>query len=191
LARAFRDRSVSKLYWALVIGVPAETSGEVRLALAKSGAPGGERMAVDPAGEPAATRWRVVERVGRQVAWLALEPLTGRTHQLRAHCAALGTPILGDRKYGPAAPPADLGVPATALHLHARCITLPHPNGGTLTVAAPLPPHMAATWRFFGFSGDDAGATMGAARTEAGARASGRPRSRTQTAPLRPRRGRG
>jgi 23S rRNA pseudouridine955/2504/2580 synthase len=192
LARAFRERALAKVYWALVVGVPAESRGEIRLALAKVAGPGGERMAVDSeGGEPATTRWHVVERVGRQAAWLALEPLTGRTHQLRAHCAALGTPILGDAKYGQAAPPADLGVPASALHLHARSITLPHPHGGTLTITAPLPPHMAATWRFFGFPGDDGSPAAGLARpvTDAGGLSDRRARSRMETAPRRPRRG--
>lgn len=191
LARAFRERALAKVYWALVVGVPAESRGEIRLALAKVAGPGGERMAVDKkGGEPATTRWHVVERVGRQAAWLALEPLTGRTHQLRAHCAALGTPILGDRKYGPSAPPVDLGVPASALHLHARSITLPHPHGGTLTITAPLPPHMAATWRFFGFPGDDVSPVATPARTVTDADGRGGPRRRrTERAPRRRRRG--
>lgn len=192
LARAFRDRAVTKVYWALVIGVPPENIGEIRLPLAKTAGPGGERMAVDrQGGEAAATRWRVVERVGRQAAWLALEPLTGRTHQLRAHCAALGTPIIGDRKYGPAAPPTDLGITAAALHLHARSITVPHPHGGTLTLTAPLPPHMAASWRFFGFNGDDGRAAAAPARPLADTGMAGRPRRRGQTAPRRPHRQRG
>jgi 23S rRNA pseudouridine955/2504/2580 synthase len=187
LARAFRERALAKVYWALVIGVPAESRGEIRLALAKVAGPGGERMAVDSeGGDPATTWWHVVERVGRQAAWLALQPLTGRTHQLRAHCAALGTPILGDGKYGPSAPPADLGVPASALHLHARSITLPHPHGGALTITAPLPPHMAATWRFFGFPSDGDSPAAGPARpvTDAGG-LGGHRRSRTERAPRR------
>ena len=109
-------------------------------------------MTADEAGRPAITDYRVLERAGRRAAWLALEPLTGRTHQLRAHCALIGTPILGDGKYGgQAAFLAKEGI-GQRLHLHARTIRFPHPTGGEITVTAPLPPHMLATWRFFGFS---------------------------------------
>ena len=100
---------------------------------------------------------RVVDSVGERVSWLALLPVTGRTHQLRAHCAAIGTPILGDGKYGGAA--AHLaglshGGAAHRLHLHARSLDIPHPAGGTLSVAAPLPPHMRRMWEFLGFAAD-------------------------------------
>jgi 23S rRNA pseudouridine955/2504/2580 synthase len=102
-------------------------------------------------GKSAKTDYRVVENAGRKAAWLLLQPLTGRTHQLRVHCAAIGTPILGDGKYGGAGSRLE-GVPGSdRLHLHARTITLPHPAGGTLTVTAPLPPLMEHTWRFLGF----------------------------------------
>jgi 23S rRNA pseudouridine955/2504/2580 synthase len=98
----------------------------------------------------------VVARAGRRAAWLALAPLTGRTHQLRAHCAlALATPILGDGKYGGAAAYLASDGIARRLHLHARGLVIPHPEGGRLQLAAPLPPHMAATWAFFGFSESD------------------------------------
>ena len=152
LARAFRQRDARKLYWALVVGVPRPREGRINLALAKRHGDGGERMT--PTGESdgkrAVTEYRVVEATG-PVAWLALEPHTGRTHQLRAHCAALGTPIAGDRKYGGAdaqLPGADL--PRT-LHLHARSIALPRPDGTRLEVTAPLPPHMVESFAFFGF----------------------------------------
>jgi 23S rRNA pseudouridine955/2504/2580 synthase len=83
--------------------------------------------------------------------------VTGRTHQLRVHCAAIGTPILGDGKYG-GARALIAGVPnARLLHLHARALRIPHPRGGWLEVEAPLPPHMAETWEFFGFSADTPG----------------------------------
>ena len=111
----------------------------------------GERVAPDDDGKRAVTYYRTVAHAGHQLAWLALEPVTGRTHQLRAHCLALGVPILGDGKYGGAAahPP---GIPnARKLHLHARALALPHPAGGRLVVTAPLPPHMKETWSFFGF----------------------------------------
>ena len=106
-------------------------------------------------GERALTRYRTVAHAGDRFAWLALEPVTGRTHQLRAHCEALGTPILGDNKYGGGASHPE-GVPQPrTLHLHARAITLPHPSGGTLAVTAPLPAPLRETWAFFGFEESD------------------------------------
>jgi 23S rRNA pseudouridine955/2504/2580 synthase len=94
----------------------------------------------------------VVERAGKRAAWLALMPETGRTHQLRAHCVILGTPILGDGKYGGAeAHLARENLPRM-LHLHARLLRIPHPRQGWIEATAPLPSHMKATWKFFGFS---------------------------------------
>jgi hypothetical protein len=112
----------------------------------------GERVVPDEdEGKPAVTRYRVVSHAGDKLAWLALMPITGRTHQLRAHCAALGTPILGDGKYGGAASRPE-GVPEPRkLHLHARSLVLPRPDGSVLKITAPLPPHMKATFRFLGF----------------------------------------
>ena len=156
LAEAFRGKAAKKTYWALTAGVPRPARGRIDLAVAKQKAPhlegGRERMAPDAGqGKRAITYYAVVETAGRKAAWIALRPLTGRTHQLRVHCAAIGTPILGDGKYGGAA--AFLtGVPGgNSLHLHAEEIDLPHPGGGRLRVAAPLSDAMAATWRFFGF----------------------------------------
>ena len=165
LTAAFRAKTARKLYWAVVAGVPRPSIGRIKLSLAKAAAPGGERMTPSGGGgKKALTLYRVVERAGNRAAWLALEPRTGRTHQLRAHCAALGTPILGDGKFGAAAAFIDGLESARMLHLHARAIRLPHPGGGVLEAAAPLPGHMMATWRFFefdqkaaegGFSRDD------------------------------------
>jgi 23S rRNA pseudouridine955/2504/2580 synthase len=155
LTRAFRDKGTRKIYWALTVGRPKPTQGRISLALAKQGGPGGERVRADPdEGKNAVTYYRVIDSAGEHASWLALLPITGRTHQLRVHCAAIGTPILGDPKYGGAA--AQLaGVPNTRqLHLHARELTIPHPQGGILRVVAPLPPHMRQSWEFFGFSGD-------------------------------------
>jgi 23S rRNA pseudouridine955/2504/2580 synthase len=156
LAESFRHKSARKIYWALVVGVPHPERGTIDLALAKQAGPRGERVTPDEEeGLQAVTHYAVVEKAGKRAAWLALMPVTGRTHQLRVHCRALGTPILGDGKYGGGE--AQLaGVPGIRLlHLHARSIELPHPRRGTLRATAPLPPHMAETWRFFGF-GDEA-----------------------------------
>jgi 23S rRNA pseudouridine955/2504/2580 synthase len=153
LTKAFRDNRPSKLYWAIVAGLPKPTDGRIDLPLAKLPGKAGERVRPDAeAGRRAVTLYRLVDHAGARASWLALSPLTGRTHQLRAHCAALGTPILGDGKYGGA--DAHLaGVPgARRLHLHARSIELPRPDGGVLKVAAPLPPHMRKTWKFLGFA---------------------------------------
>ncbi|MGH8721323.1 MAG: hypothetical protein ACREU4_05030, partial [Burkholderiales bacterium] len=118
-------------------------------------------------GQRAVTDYAIVERAGKRAAWLALAPATGRTHQLRAHCVALGTPILGDGKYGGReAFPEALKLPS-ALMLHAREIAIPHPaDGTTLRVRAPLPPHMAQAWRRLGFD-PDAGERAGEILTEA------------------------
>ncbi|MBM3485790.1 MAG: RluA family pseudouridine synthase [Alphaproteobacteria bacterium] len=152
LAEAFRGRAAEKTYWALVAGVPKEPAGRIDLALAKRLIGGEEKVVVDHAGgKRAITLYRVMERAGRRAAWLALRPLTGRTHQLRVHAAAIGTPIIGDRKYGDAkAFPAGIGDP-DMLMLHARAIRLPQLRRGTLAVTAPLPPAMAEAWRFLGF----------------------------------------
>jgi 23S rRNA pseudouridine955/2504/2580 synthase len=155
LTRAFRDRTTRKIYWALVVGVPKPPQGRIALALAKRSGQGGERVRADPdEGKHAVTYYRVVDKVGERVSWLALVPVTGRTHQLRAHCAAIGTPILGDGKYGGAATHLAGPPGARRLHLHARALSIPHPHGGILKIAAPLPPHMRQSWEFFGFSAD-------------------------------------
>ena len=153
LAGAFRARDASKLYWAAVVGVPRVRAGRISQPLAKVTGSLGERVATGGEdGRPAVTRYRLIDSAGKRVSWLALWPLTGRTHQLRVHVAEMGTPILGDRKYGgeAAAPPID-GV-ADRLHLHARRIALPLPEGRMLDVIAPMPPHMVATWDYVGFS---------------------------------------
>jgi 23S rRNA pseudouridine955/2504/2580 synthase len=153
LAAAFRGKSVRKAYWAVSIGVPKPRQGKIDMPLAKLMGSGGERVvADDDEGKRAITFYRTIAHAGNKIAWLALEPLTGRTHQLRAHLAAIGTPILGDGKYGAAlAHPA--GLPnARQLHLHARAIDFPHPGGRRLAVTAPLPPHLRDTFGFFGFS---------------------------------------
>jgi len=155
LSAEFRGKSARKIYWALVAGVPKPAQGKIDLSLAKEGGPAGERVAADDDGKRAITLYSIMDRIGDKAAWLALLPLTGRTHQLRVHCAeALGTPIVGDHKYGgdrADLPGQEIG---RQMHLHARKLVLPHPAGGTLAVTAPLPEHMRATWQFFGFDPD-------------------------------------
>ena len=153
LASAFRSRDAEKTYWALVVGRPHPLAGRINMPLAKQGGPRGERTAPAEEGEEGAhaiTDFRVVDNARKHVSWLEMHPLTGRTHQLRVHAAAaLKCPILGDGKYGGAA--AHLEGMSNLLHLHARSIELPHPEGGTLSVSAPLPPHMNESFAFLGF----------------------------------------
>lgn len=153
--RAFRDKTTRKIYWAAVVGVPEMAQGRIDLALAKLPGRGGERVRPDEeAGKDAVTYYQVVDRAGERASWLALLPTTGRTHQLRAHCAAIGTPILGDGKYGGAGAHLGGGFAAHMLHLHARSLEIPHPTGGTLRVTAKLPPHMKKLWEFLSFESD-------------------------------------
>ena len=160
LAAAFRSRSARKIYWALVVGVPRPRQGRITLDLAKTATARGERVAPgeDKEARHAVTDYAVLNSAGDKVAWLALRPLTGRTHQLRVHCAeGLHTPILGDGKYaGRSAFLAGAPQQARTLHLHARSLEIPHPKGGTLRLVADLPPTLAATWKFFGFAPGDA-----------------------------------
>jgi 23S rRNA pseudouridine955/2504/2580 synthase len=158
LTRAFRQHKVDKLYWALVIGRPALADGIIDQPLAKQGRAGRERVEPDEAGRSARTAYRTVARAGKIASWLAMQPLTGRTHQLRAHCAVLDTPILGDRKYGE----HGLSGAPEGLMLHAREIRLPHPDGGELAVTAPLSKTMRAGFAWLGFEPDASlpGATL-------------------------------
>ncbi|HWX46421.1 MAG TPA: RluA family pseudouridine synthase [Roseomonas sp.] len=152
LAAAFRGRDAEKIYWAIVVGQPQYQGGRIDMPLAKIGGPQGERTAPSEGkeGVHAITEFNTIDVARRHATWLELKPLTGRTHQLRVHCAAaLGCPILGDGKYGGQAAHLE-GLPH-ALHLHARSITVPHPEGGTLEVSAPLPPHMVESFGFLGF----------------------------------------
>lgn len=173
LAAAFRSRAARKCYWALVVGVPRYPEGRIDAPLAKMagrlpGHKGGDKVAVDEEeGLHAVTYYRIVDRALKKAAWLELEPRTGRTHQLRAHCALLGNPIQGDGKYGgQEAYLAGQGV-SRKLHLHARAIKVPHPRGGLIHVIAPLPPHMEASFDFFGFDPASAGEPFEAFAEEA------------------------
>ncbi len=153
LTEAFRHKDARKIYWAVVVGVPEVRGGRIDAPLQKAGGKGSERVQVDEEGKRAVTEFAVIEKAGKRAAWLALMPVTGRTHQLRAHCVALGTPILGDGKYAGGAAFLSKDNLARQLHLHARRLRVPHPAGkGWIDVTAPLPEHMRKTWAFFGFS---------------------------------------
>ena len=138
LGKLFKQGKIGKTYWAVVEGAPDADEGRIDIALGKLDEDRGWWMKPDPKGMPSATTWKVMGR-GAGVTWLALEPLTGRTHQLRVHCAEMGWPILGDNIYGRS--PRNSGGPA--LHLHSREIVVPiSKNKPPVTVTAPVPPHM-------------------------------------------------
>ncbi len=155
LGREFQTRTVRKIYWAIVKGVPKPPQGKVEAALVKAAGPEGDRVRKARPGEQeraqsAVTYYAVVDRAGQAVSFVSLKPVTGRQHQLRAHMAIIGHPILGDDKYH-----GDQDMPEgidNRLHLHARRISFPHPSGeGVVDVTAPLPEHMARSFAAFGF----------------------------------------
>ncbi|MEI7804405.1 MAG: RNA pseudouridine synthase [Hyphomicrobiales bacterium] len=149
LGKMFKNGKVGKTYWAVVEGSPAEEEGRIDIALGKLDEDRGWWMKPDPKGQPAATTWKVMGR-GGALTWLALEPLTGRTHQLRVHCAEMGWPVLGDNIYGKA---PRTGGPA--LHLHSREIVVPiSKNKPPVAVTAPVPPHMRENLSACGWSGE-------------------------------------
>ncbi|MFA5580807.1 MAG: RluA family pseudouridine synthase [Paracoccaceae bacterium] len=176
LNAAFRHRATRKIYWAAVAGVPHPARGVVRYGLVK--APGGGRgegekmLCIHPAevdkvegAKRATTDYTVISAAAKRCGWLALVPVTGRTHQLRAHMAEIGHPIIGDGKYGGSGQEnlgdgwgAQLGGEISRkLHLHARSLTIRHPvSGAMLTFTAPMPDHMSRTWDFFGWHPTDA-----------------------------------
>ncbi len=159
LAKVWRSRDVEKIYWCLTMGVPHPPQGTIDLPLAKRmGGLGGEQMvaakAKDPDAQSAISHYKVMEAAAKTAAWVAVMPITGRTHQIRAHMAALETPIVGDKKYG--GKEAFLtGNISKKMHLHARQITLPVGNGRTQTFVAPLSGHMQKDWAFFHFNANE------------------------------------
>ncbi|HXI86946.1 MAG TPA: RluA family pseudouridine synthase [Parvularculaceae bacterium] len=156
LGATFQRHEVEKTYWALVAGAPRPKQGTVDLPIAKRMVRIGEgrqERVVPAEGEDAKkaiTDFQIVEEAGTGVSFLALRPRTGRTHQLRVHCAAIGAPIIGDGKYGGVA--ARLEGIAPKLHLFCRSMVFAHPEDGVVvTIRAPLTGHMLESWRFFGF----------------------------------------
>jgi 23S rRNA pseudouridine955/2504/2580 synthase len=155
LAKTFRTRSARKIYWALVAGVPKPKQGRISTFLAKQEVEEDSYMRIAKHGEKdavhAVTYYAVVETAAQKLAWISLKPVTGRTHQLRAHMAHVGNPIVGDPKYFNIENWELPGGMQDKLHLLARRISVPHPRGGTIDVNAPLPPHMEQSWNLLGF----------------------------------------
>jgi 23S rRNA pseudouridine955/2504/2580 synthase len=154
LAKTFRSRSARKIYWALVAGVPRPHQGRISTFLAKAERDEESFMRIAQHGEEGAshavTYYAVVDTAGSKLAWLSLKPVTGRTHQLRAHMAHIGHAIVGDPKYFDKQNWEMPGGMQDRLHLLARRIAVPHPRGGTVDVTAPLPPHMQQSWNLLG-----------------------------------------
>jgi len=164
LSRSLAQRDAQKIYWALTKGVPKVKRGTIKAALIKESGFGqhgrDERMTTVEKGavnekeaKDAITDYAVIATAGEEFAWVAVKPLTGRTHQIRVHLAAIGTPIVGDFKYG-GTDVRGKGEIENRLHLHARSIDIARPDGGRLVVTAPLPPHMLKAWKLLGFDPD-------------------------------------
>ena len=169
----FRGRDLQKVYWAAVAGSPKPEKGTIRFGLVKGGHPRDEKMlAIHPSkvdategAKRAVTDYAVIEKLGTRLTWVAMQPVTGRTHQLRAHMAEIGHPILGDGKYGGSSQEnlgdgwgAGIGGEISRkLHLHARSLTFRHPKTNNwVNIVADLPEHMARTWKTVGWSVWDA-----------------------------------
>jgi 23S rRNA pseudouridine955/2504/2580 synthase len=161
LGKAFQSHKTTKVYWAICLGTPHPLSGEVRGWMKKAGSarePDRELMRLASHGEFGAqfaiTDYEVISHAGTRASWVALKPVTGRTHQLRFHMSQMGTAIAGDPKY-----PCDrpqIGGLSEQLHLHARALRIPHPKGGYLSLTAPLPAHMKQAFDLLGFHESEA-----------------------------------
>jgi len=162
LGQLFADGKVGKVYWAVVVGAPAAESGTIDAPLLKLERKHGWKMVVDSRGQASVTDWRVLGRTER-LAWIEARPRTGRTHQIRAHLASIGSPIAGDAVYGHGT--ADLAAPL--LHLHARQVSVPiSANKPPVITTAPVPPHMVELLRLCGWS--DSAAIAAAAKPAPG-----------------------
>ena len=151
LTRAFREQVMDKTYWGIVVGDLRPVRGKIDLPIIKLPSRYGEKMIVDhKQGQRAITDYAIVEQLGRRAAWIAMRPRTGRTHQLRVHMAALGTPILGDGKYGGKTAFLDYQGLSRKMHLHARDIRLKRKDGTEIFVEAELPEHVKRSWMLLG-----------------------------------------
>ena len=158
LTGAFRHRSARKIYWALVAGVPKPKQGRISTYLAKEENEEESIMRIaahgDEGASHAVTYYAVVETSAQKLAWVSLKPVTGRTHQLRAHMAHIDHAIVGDPKYFNKENWQLPGGIQNRLHLLARRIVIPHPRGGVIDATAPLPPHMLQSWNLLGLEAD-------------------------------------
>ena len=141
LTLAFRERKVEKVYWALVQGYVKKVSGLIDYPLSDSGDT-----------KEAYTRYEVLDHAAKVISWIGLSPISGRKHQLRIHCALIGHPIIGDKKYGNRKNGKKLNNFSDKLYLHACKVLIPHPEGGNLNLSAPLPDHMQKAWKLFGLN---------------------------------------
>lgn len=161
LARQFQHKDAIKIYWALCVSTPIPHRGTINLALIKKEGPRAERVMPsyekDEDAKNAITHYSVITSISTKYSWVAFMPMTGRTHQIRAHAAAIECPIVGDGKYGSFDSHPGGEIPKQ-LHLHARSISIAHPDGGgkRINVEAPLPPHMATSWKLLGLEERDA-----------------------------------
>ncbi len=172
-SKSFSNRDARKTYWALTIGVPKVEAGEIDAALSKQPGSGGEKMHVDPEGGlKSRTRYRVIDRAAGRAAWVEFQPLSGRTHQIRVHSAAIGHAIVGDAKYGGAEAFLTGGI-SRKLHLHARRLVIDAPDGGKLDVTADVPNHINESFTMLGFD-----PALGVPQVEVEKRATPKPKSR-------------
>ena len=164
LTDAFAKKTIRKLYWALVVGLPEIPQGRIDASLAKSLQGKDSRMEKvevdDEDGKRAISFYRVVEHLGKSISWLEMVPLTGRTHQLRVHALLLNTPIVGDGKYGGSEAFVQGLSVSNKLHLHARRIIIPPLFGKKIDIKAPLPKHMQDSWKQFGFAAEAEGESL-------------------------------
>ncbi len=158
LAESFKARDTRKLYWALVVGVPKPRQGRISTWLRKEPDEASDSEIVRSYRQRqadalhAVSHYAVVEQAAHKLSWLILQPVTGRTHQLRVHAAEIGHPVVGDTKYFNVENWQLPGGIQNRLHLHARSIAIPHPDGGMLEISAPLPDHMRQSWSLLGLN---------------------------------------
>jgi 23S rRNA pseudouridine955/2504/2580 synthase len=154
LSEYFRFKEMEKIYWALVIGRPEIAEGRIDLPLAKRESGKDSRMEKvdvdEERGQSAITRYKVLDSLGDSLSWVELEPITGRTHQLRVHMSSIGHPIVGDGKYGGSDAFVNSMQLPKQLHLHAQRIAIPNWHGKTLVVKAPMPRHMVKSFEELG-----------------------------------------